>query len=187
MRAFRAVLEKQPELTADASSLPLEAQMAHLRRQYDELLASKLQLSEKYGRDLANWKSFKEQFRTTSGGKGIIMSEDGIKTRRRVLRQAKDSPTPAKRISYAQPIPLATDDDVFIKTENSLPRNSQHNPMHGNSSLSVSNTDTQNSQSLSPVEQTSGQRAKGKAIASDGNKYLLEVSLFRKSTSNKIR
>jgi hypothetical protein len=143
------------------TTLPLETQLTHLRSQYDELLASKTRLSEKYARDLAEWKAFKESYRLTSGGKGIVLSEGGIKTRRRVSKQAKDSPTPASRTANVRLAQLTVDDDdVSVKEEeSSLPGDMppiqrlqlntgakalaiQHNPSP------ASNTDTQESQTI---------------------------------------
>ncbi|KAG8763662.1 hypothetical protein FRC11_014275 [Ceratobasidium sp. 423] len=168
--------EKQLSGLEDISSLPLDVQMTHLRRQYDELLLSKEQLSEKYAKDIANWNMFKEKYRTSSGGKGLIVSESGIKTRRRVAKQAKDSPTPAARTSHPRMVPITpADDDVFIKEEeSSLPPEAL--PPLGrllldppNSGLvtpasvtpATSNTETQDSQMASPAVPGNGQGDKG--------------------------
>lgn len=188
------VLENQGHLdaVADTSSLPLEAQVAHLRRQYDELLASKLRLSEKYSNDLAEWKTFKEQYRTASGGKGIVLSEDGIKTRRRVLRQAKDSPTPVKRTSNVQPAPLnpftVTTDGTRIKEESPPPvvmpplHLRPNSPRQENPSPAVSNTDTQDSQAPSPAGQAANKAIAGKVYNFNFLEYLITVPIFIANT-----
>ncbi|CAE6490383.1 unnamed protein product [Rhizoctonia solani] len=168
---------QHPSGLDDISSLPLDAQIAHLRRQYDELLSSKERLSEKYAKDLADWAMFKEKYRgsSSSAGKGLVVSESGIKTRRRVAKQAKDSPTPAARTTHPRIVPIAhADDDVFIKQEESsfapeaLPplQKLQLNPASSSLSTSggatpaISNTDTQDSQSVSPAIPVNGQGSK---------------------------
>ncbi|CAE6422067.1 unnamed protein product [Rhizoctonia solani] len=168
---------QHPSGLDDISSLPLDAQIAHLRRQYDELLSSKERLSEKYAKDLADWAMFKEKYRgsSSSAGKGLVVSESGIKTRRRVAKQAKDSPTPAARTTHPRIVPIAhADDDVFIKQEESsfapeaLPplQKLQLNPASSSLSTSggatpaISNTDTQDSQSVSPAVPVNGQGSK---------------------------
>ncbi|QRW14530.1 myosin-3 [Ceratobasidium sp. AG-Ba] len=148
------------------TSLPVEVQLAHLRTQYDELLASKVQLSEKYAQDLAKWKTFKEGYLSTNGGNGLIMSEGRLKTRRRVSRQGKDSPTPASKNPKA-PLHQLTipDDEIMIKEEeNSFSPGYMHpirrlqreagleSPLARQNPSPVSNTDTQESQSTSPAQ-----------------------------------
>ncbi|KAG8737773.1 hypothetical protein FRC12_017031, partial [Ceratobasidium sp. 428] len=100
------------------AALPLEVQLAHLRNQYDELLASKTRLSEKYAREIAEYKEFKEKLRLSSGGKGLVATENGLRTRVRVSKQAKDSPTPASRTANV-PLPRITVPigNVFVKQE----------------------------------------------------------------------
>ncbi|KAG9125578.1 hypothetical protein FRC07_007041 [Ceratobasidium sp. 392] len=100
------------------ATLPLEAQLTHLRKQYDELLASKTRLSEKHARDMADFKRFKESVRHSSGGAGLAITDSGFRTRGRVTRQTKDSPTPASRTANV-PLPLITApvDNVFVKEE----------------------------------------------------------------------
>ncbi|CUA74924.1 Myosin-3 [Rhizoctonia solani] len=168
--------DQHPSGLDDISSLPLDVQIAHLRRQYDELLSSKERLSEKYAKDLADWAMFKEKYRGSSGGKGIVVSESGIKTRRRIAKQAKDSPTPAARISHPRMVPVTpADDDVFIKQEGSslapgaLPplQRLQLNPPNSEPATSegvtpaTSNTETQDSQSVTPAVRVDVQRSKG--------------------------
>ncbi|CAE6414365.1 unnamed protein product [Rhizoctonia solani] len=162
----------------DISSLPLDAQVTHLRRQYVELLASKEQLAEKYATDVAQWNMFKEKYRVSSGGKGLVVSESGIKTRRRVAKQAKDSPTPAARTSHQKVAPVTSaGDDVFIKEEEStstlgaLPRLQRLQLDPPSSGLvtpsgvtpATSNTETQDSQSVSPVVPTNEKSTQGTA------------------------
>ncbi|KAF8710498.1 DNA repair protein endonuclease SAE2/CtIP C-terminus, partial [Rhizoctonia solani] len=153
----------------DIGSLPADAQVAHLRRQYDELLSSKERLAEKYGKDLAQWNMFKEKYRVSSGGKGIVVSERGIKTQSRVAKWAKDSPTPAARTSHSRAIPATpVGNDVFIKQEESTPtlaalprlQRLQLNPPSSGPvtpegvTPATSNTETQDSRSVSPVVPT---------------------------------
>ncbi|ELU44816.1 hypothetical protein AG1IA_01164 [Rhizoctonia solani AG-1 IA] len=150
----------------DIGSLPVDVQVAHLRRQYDELLSSKERLAEKYGKDLAQWNMFKEKYRVSSGGKGIVVSERGIKTQSRVAKWAKDSPTPAARTSHSRAIPATpVGNDVFIKQEESTPtlaalprlQRLQLNPPSSGLvtpegvTPATSNTETQDSRSVSPV------------------------------------
>ncbi|CAE6449063.1 unnamed protein product [Rhizoctonia solani] len=172
--------EKHPSEPEDVSSLPLDVQIAHLRRQYDELLLSKEQLSEKYARDITNWNMFKEKYRISSGGKGLVVSESGIKTRRRVAKQAKDSPTPATRTSHSRMVPITpADDDIFIKEEESslgpraLPplQRLQLNPPNSGPAIpggvtpATSNTETQDSQTASPAVPGNGQGNKESRFA----------------------
>lgn len=180
--AFRMISDNQPQAEAvlDNSSLPLEAQVTHLRRQYDELLASKLRLSEKYARDLAEWKSFKEQYRTSSGGNDIVVTPEGIKVRRRVAKPAKDSPTPTRRAANTRLAPITTaNEGVFVKEESpfiSLDtppiQNPQFNPppvapATHNESPAISNTDTQDSQPSPQAGQVNGQDSRGEGIEWD--------------------
>ncbi|CAE7168562.1 unnamed protein product [Rhizoctonia solani] len=163
--------EQHPSGLDDISSLPLDVQITHLRRQYDELLLSKERLSEKYAKDLADWAMFKEKYRGSSGGKGLIVSESGIKTRRRVAKQAKDSPTPSARTSHPRMVPATpADDDVFVKEEEhslapgSLPplQRLQLNPPSlgpaapNDVTPATSNTETQDSQSVTPAGPANG-------------------------------
>ncbi|KAL5635595.1 hypothetical protein ACGC1H_004409 [Rhizoctonia solani] len=172
--------EQHPSGLDDISSLPLDVQITHLRRQYDELLLSKEQLSEKYAKDLTDWAMFKEKYRGSSAGKGLIVSESGIKTRRRVAKQAKDSPTPAARTSYPKMVPVTlADDDVFIKEESSLGSGAlpplqrlQLNPPSSGPATPIdvtpatSNTETQDSQSITPAVPANGQGSKEAPSAS---------------------
>ncbi|KAH7340865.1 hypothetical protein B0J17DRAFT_653099 [Rhizoctonia solani] len=166
---------QHPSGIDDISSLPLDAQIAHLRRQYDELLLSKERLSDKYAKDLADWAMFKEKYRGSSAGKGLVVSESGIKTRRRVAKQAKDSPTPAARTTHPRIVPVTpADDDVFIKQEEipfapeALPplQRLQLNPPSsglstpGGVTPAISNTETQDSQSVPPSVSVNGQGSK---------------------------
>lgn len=172
-RANAVISDNQPQTEAGLDNLPLEAQVAHMRRQYDELLASKLRLSEKYARDLAEWKSFKEKYRTSTGGNDIVVTPEGIKVRRRVAKHAKDSPTPTKRAANARLAPLTTaDDGVFIKEESPFPldmppvQSLQFNPppvapAAQTQSPATSNTDTQDSQPPPPAGQADGQGSRG--------------------------
>ncbi|CAE6414578.1 unnamed protein product [Rhizoctonia solani] len=169
--------DQHPSGLEDISSLPLDAQVAHLRRQYDELLASKEQLVEKYAKDVAQWSMFKEKYRVSSGGKGIVVSESGIKTRRRVAKLAKDSPTPAARTSHPRDVPVTpVGHDVFVKQEESTPtlgalprlQRLQLNPLSSDLTTpsgptpATSNTETQESQSVSPVAPENEQGAPSK-------------------------
>ncbi|KAG8688821.1 hypothetical protein FRC09_012717 [Ceratobasidium sp. 395] len=165
-------LASTPQTSAPAdtfinnAALPLEVQLTHLRNQYDELLASKTRLSEKYAQETAKLKEFKEKFRISSGGKGLVATENGLRTRGRVSKQAKDSPTPASRTANV-PLPRITVPigNVFIKQEESpfspgymdpirrIQRDAGLADPDARQNLSpASNTDTQDSQSTPPVE-----------------------------------
>ncbi|KAF8609997.1 hypothetical protein BDV93DRAFT_601074 [Ceratobasidium sp. AG-I] len=150
------------------SSLSLEAQLTRLRSQYDELLAAKTKISEKYARDSATWKDFKESVRNSNEGGGLVMSEGGIRTRRRVPKHARDSPTPATRSANVRLAQLTTDDnEVIVKEEEGplppmdlapIPRLQLEVPpstgaLQRGLSSATSNTDTQDSQIISPMGQ----------------------------------
>ncbi|KAF8758548.1 DNA repair protein endonuclease SAE2/CtIP C-terminus [Rhizoctonia solani] len=139
-----------PICSEDIGSLPADAQVAHLRRQYDELLSSKERLAEKYGKDLAQWNMFKEKYRVSSGGKGIVVSERGIKTQSRVAKWAKDSPTPAARTSHSRAIPATPvgNDVLQLNPPSSGPVTPE------GVTPATSNTETQDSRSVSPVVPT---------------------------------
>ncbi|KAG8738491.1 hypothetical protein FRC10_006804 [Ceratobasidium sp. 414] len=162
----------RPELGATGAfinntNLPLEAQLAHLRTQYDELLASKTRLAEKYAREMAEFKGFKESVRLSSGGKGLVATEGGLRTRGRVSKRAKDSPTPASRTANV-PLPRITvpNDDVFVKEEESSLSPGYMHPIRRlqreaglaapdarQNHSPVSNTNTQESQTTPHTEQ----------------------------------
>ncbi|KAJ1309779.1 hypothetical protein OPQ81_006545 [Rhizoctonia solani] len=165
--------DHHPSGLDEISSLPLDVQITHLRRQYDELLLSKERLSEKYAKDMAEWTMFKEKYRVSSGGKDLIVSESGIKTRRRVAKQAKDSPTPASRTSHPRIVPITpANDGVFIKEEESplvpgylppLQKLQLDHPKLGpvtsdGITPATSNTETQDSQPVSPAILADGQQ-----------------------------
>ncbi|KAG9095538.1 hypothetical protein FS749_010251, partial [Ceratobasidium sp. UAMH 11750] len=149
------------------TTLPLEAQLSHLRTQYDELLASKTRLTEKYARERAELKAFKESIRLSSGGKGLVMTESGLRTRGRISRQARDSPTPASKTANA-PLPRISvpNEDVSIKEEEgSLSPGYMHPirrlqreaglaaPDARRTHSPTSNTDTQESRASPSIEQ----------------------------------
>ena len=150
------------------NSLSLEAQLARLRSQYDELLAAKTKISEKYARDSAKWKEFAESYRNSHGGGGLVMSEGGIRTRRLVPKHARDSPTPAARSANVRLAQLTADDsEVIVKEEEGslppmdlvpIPRLQLEAPpstsaLQRGLSSATSNTDTQDSQIVSPMGQ----------------------------------
>ncbi|KAG8682969.1 hypothetical protein FRC08_014603 [Ceratobasidium sp. 394] len=151
----------------NSTTLPLEAQLSHLRTQYDELLASKTRLTEKYARERAELKAFKESIRLSSGGKGLVMTESGLRTRGRISRQARDSPTPASKTANA-PLPRISvpNEDVSIKEEEgSLSPGYMHPirrlqreaglaaPDARRTHSPTSNTDTQESRASPSIEQ----------------------------------
>ncbi|KAG9100298.1 hypothetical protein FRC06_004276 [Ceratobasidium sp. 370] len=154
----------------DNTTLPLEAQLAHLRTQYDELLASKTRLAEKYAREMAEFKKFKESVRLSSGGKGLVVTESGLRTRGQVSRRAKDSPTPAGRTANV-PLPRISvpNDNIFIKEESPMSPGYMHpirrlqreaglaTPDARSNHSPASDTDTQESQTTPSVEQPPNQ------------------------------